>query len=109
MVQIENEYGNVENSFWSEKENICCYSFQDRDRIKELNVGLKEAYQSGLAQKMENVACMWTIGRVVFRMKKKILSVMEKTIMGRWAIKGMNVQENKEGDFRSTREESGTA
>ena len=29
-------------------------------------------------------------------MKKKILSVMEKTIMERWVIKGMNVQENKE-------------
>ena len=38
---------------------------------------------------------MWTTERVVFRTKKKILSVIEKTIMGRWVIKGMNVQENK--------------
>ena len=48
MLQIENEYRKVESSFWSEKETLCCYSFQDRDWRKELNVGLKEAYQSGL-------------------------------------------------------------
>ena len=49
MLQIENEYGKVESSFWSDKENLCCYSFQDRGWREELNVGLKKAYQSGLA------------------------------------------------------------
>ena len=34
---------------------------------------------------------MRTRRRVVFRMKKKILSVMERTIMGRWAVKEMSV------------------
>ena len=37
MLQIENEYGKVESSFWSDKENLCCYSFQDRGWREELN------------------------------------------------------------------------